>query len=198
MDGKTLLPLVLALAAWAGIWAWWKFYPIRKSNRAELPPRSAGRPASGRAESPVIGPAVRRVLVVGPARAAAPTKTLPGPAPVVQAPPRGAWDERGWQHWRERGGTVYAGYYRLLDRRLVQQRRFPGRVIIAGKQVQAYIADPPPEIGRHPKGPCFQLTSGRWFRVHWHRPAENVDEAILYIERILDEAINGAHRRRGS
>jgi hypothetical protein len=56
--------------------------------------------------------------------------------------------------------------------------------------VTAYIADPPPEIRRHPHGACFQLYRDPWFQLHWSRPARNPDDAILYMERVLDESIN--------
>jgi hypothetical protein len=31
---------------------------------------------------------------------------------------------------------------------------------------------------------------GAWFHVNWRQPARNADEAILYLEKVLDEAIN--------
>lgn len=117
--------------------------------------------------------------VIGPAR------------PVTIGPrPRGVWEEQGWTRSRNDGTWVYEGYYRVRDRH-GRQRRFPGRVIVRPGEVRPYIADPPPELRTHPKGPCFMLVRAPWFRLHWHRPAGNADEAILYIEKVLVEALNG-------
>ncbi|MGC8959360.1 MAG: hypothetical protein ACP5OO_06180 [Chloroflexia bacterium] len=104
--------------------------------------------------------------------------------------PRDAWEEQGWTRRRKDGTWVYEGYYRVWDR-YGRQRRFPGQIIMRSGEVCPYIADPPAELRTHPKGPCFMLTQAPWFRVHWHRPARNADEAILYIEQVLAEALNG-------
>lgn len=117
-------------------------------------------------------------LVIGPDR------------PVTIGPtPRGVWEEQGWTRYRNDGTWVYEGYYRVRDRH-GRQRRFPGRVIVRPGEVRPYIADPPAELRTHPKGPCFMLAHTPWFQVHWHRPAGNADEAILYIEKVLAEALN--------
>ncbi|MGC8873545.1 MAG: hypothetical protein ACP5SI_03735 [Chloroflexia bacterium] len=114
---------------------------------------------------------------------------------VVAPPPRPFWDERGWQRWRENGCTLYAGEYRARERQSRQMRRFPGYIRVRGCEVDTYIASPPSTVRYHPKGPCFQYVAGPWFRVHWHRPPRNADEAILYVEQVLDEAINGTAAR---
>lgn len=130
-------------------------------------------------EPVLVGPMEQPALIIGPAKAL-----------VVEPPPRGAWDERGWTLHNENGHKVYEGYYQVTHRHSGQPRRFRGRVIVNRRRVVPYIADPPPEVKRHPKGPCFTLVNMPWFRVRWYRPAGNVDDAILYVEKILDETLN--------
>ncbi len=78
----------------------------------------------------------------------------------------------------------------MANRRSREQLRFEGRILEAAHRVTPYIANPPVEIKRHPKGPCFRVSQAPWFQIHWRRAAANVDDALLYVERILDEAIN--------
>jgi hypothetical protein len=104
---------------------------------------------------------------------------------------RGVWDEKGWVRERRNGALVYQGTFHVTGRRSRLQRRFAGQISLADGKVAVYIADPPSEIKNHPKGPCFTRLSGNWFQLHWHRPARNVDEAILYVEKVLAEALFG-------
>ena len=127
--------------------------------------------------------------VVGPAQ---PVQVGPTHALVVDAIPRGAWDEKGWNRTTLHGKQVYTGYYDVKRRgRPVQ---YAGRVVEEHNTFVAYVADPPREIKRHPKGPCFRLIKAPWFRVEWRRPARNPDDAILYVQKVLDEALNGRRR----
>ena len=136
-----------------------------------------------------MGPSQQAVLIVGhstqPAAIIGPSEPL-----VAAPPPRGAWDDRGWTLHSENGRKVYEGYYQVTHRRTRQPRRFHGRVTVIGREVVPYIADPPREIKRQPKGPCFILVKRPWFRIDWQRPAMNADDANLYVEKILDEALN--------
>lgn len=111
----------------------------------------------------------------------------PSSAITVKPPERGAWDERGWTRTINGDRETYEGYY------TVGTRRFRGRIETRnrGRNIAAYIYNPPPEIKRHRHSACFQLTRNDWFYLHWARPARNVDDAILYMERVLDESING-------
>lgn len=138
------------------------------------------RPALG--ESLVIGPSSEPLILIHPERFV-----------TVEPLPRGAWDDRGWVKRSENGQEIYEGFYQVADRRSGQSRRFRGVVVVRGGEIVPYIADPPAELRRHPKHPCFQLCGPPWFKIHWHHAAGNVDDAILYLERVLDEAIN---RRR--
>lgn len=119
------------------------------------------------------------------------TRIAPVPVTTVEPPPRGAWDEKGWTRTAENGNEIFEGVYR------VGTRAFRGRVIAErrGRRFTAYIYDPPPEIKSHPHGRCFQKAGfgDRWFILHWARPARSTDDAIIYMERILDESLR---RRR--
>jgi hypothetical protein len=137
----------------------------------------------------------RKPVVVGPTPTmlVGPTPVIvvaPPPAILVETPHRAAWDERGWNQEAHGRMRVYRGQYQVYDRRLGRLRRFAGRVVVDRKEVCIYIADPPAEIKRHPKGPCFALEETPWFRLHWHHPARHVDEAILYMEKVLAECLN--------
>jgi hypothetical protein len=149
----------------------------------------------------VVAPAATEPLVIAPAPGRRPlvvAARTPDPA-VVAPPPRAAWDERGWTMRQQDGARVYEGEYRIRDRRAGREQRFAGRMREARNGVTVYIADPPPEIRSHPKSSCFHLlappATGQptWFVLHWHRPAKDPDSALLYLEKVLDEAIN----RRG-
>lgn len=133
----------------------------------------------------VITPAP--TIVVQPQRVEV-TKIRPAPAVKVKPPDRGAWDERGWKRNGNSRRDTYAGYY------FVGNRKFPGRIEVHGLRshtVTAYIYDPPREVKSHPHGACFQLVGDNWFHLHWSHPARNVDDAILYMERVLDESLTG-------
>lgn len=111
---------------------------------------------------------------------------------VITQPQRAVWDEYGWTQQRQ---GEYAGEYRVRDT-LERERRFAGRIREEHGQSLAYIADPPPEIRNHRHGHCLQLwgqpePGGRtWYHLHWSTPARDPDTALLYMEQMLDEAIN--------
>lgn len=121
-------------------------------------------------------------------REAAVVRVAPVKAATIRPPDRGAWDERGWRRRGERGREIYEGQYQ------VGTRRFTGRIEVERRgRISAFIHNPPTEIRRHRHRACFQqvgIGTG-WFRLHWRRDPENVDEAILYFERVLDESLNG-------
>jgi hypothetical protein len=123
----------------------------------------------------VVTPATVGVTTIAPSRAV-----------TVAVPERGAWDERGWR--RNTGGRseTYDGYY------VVGERQFRGRVEARNRrrEISAFIYDPPREIRHHEHGACFQQVGNGWFILHWARPAGNVDDAILYMEKVLDESLH--------
>jgi hypothetical protein len=152
-----------------------------------IPPTGAAR----RSAPIVVQPTL--LTVVGPGRVdnqgrfGIPT-IGPEPDLVIEPAPRAVWDDLGWERRLHGDQTVYEGHYAV--KAPGGRIWFPGRIVERRGKVSAYIADPPPAIKRHPKGPCFQLTEPPWFKVHWHRPAKDPDDAILYVQRILHEVLN--------
>ncbi len=113
------------------------------------------------------------------------TRIVPVKPMTVTPPRRGAWDENGWAKRMDGSLEIFEGHYR------VREQRFWGRVEKERSgQISAYIHNPPIEIKRHPHHACFQqvgIGTG-WFHLHWRRAPKDVDGAILYMERILDES----------
>ena len=126
---------------------------------------------------PVTGP---RPQVIGPR-----------PSTVVGAPPRFAWDEKRWRRLDGNGQTELVGRYRVHDGRRNRWHEFDGRLVQRNGEIAAYIADPPLELKQHPHGSCVQLVNAPWFRLHWNRQPRNLDDGLLYMERMLDESLNG-------
>jgi hypothetical protein len=131
--------------------------------------------------------AAAEVLIIGPA---APILIGPSENLTIGPAQRAVWDERGWTVQADLDRTTYQGQYQIFDHQQRIPRRFSGWVKETTWDVVAYIADPPPELRHHPKSVCFTPDQLPWFRVNWYIPATNVDEAILYVEKVLDEAIN--------
>jgi hypothetical protein len=145
-------------------------------------------PAGGARPTPIrVEPRTAPTVVVAPRT---PLTVRPAEVTVVEAPPRGAWDDRGWVMSKRNGHPVYQGHYQIIRRRTGRQEKFAGRVEAGPGRATAFIENPPPEVRTHPKAPCFRHISGGWFKLDWYRPASNVDDAILYMERILDQAVN--------
>ena len=142
---------------------------------------TAPRPASSRrTRTPSLVIGRDTVLVIGPQNCV-----------TVTPPPRPIWDDRGWTVRPHARGNVYTGEYRVRTATMAQPRRFAGCIVQPPwpGTIIAYVADPPPELRRHQKGACFQLTQPPWFLVHWQQPATTVDDALLYVERVLAEAL---------
>jgi hypothetical protein len=168
----------------------------RHRTLAERP--DATRLIIGPADVIVVGPSEEEpCLIVGPSEPilvgpSEPIVVIGPPEPlVVEPPPRGMWEDRGWTRCDQKNGReVYEGYFQVTRRRTGQPCRYQGCVIVDHREVVPYIADPPGELRDHPKWPCFTLVKAPWFRLEWERPAQNVDDAILYVEKVLDEALN--------
>lgn len=135
----------------------------------------------------VVGPSYSPDIIVGPK---SPVLVEPSQSIRIQPPARGAWQEKGWAIQHNTGQDIYRGYYIVKDWNSNQSRSYPGRIDVSRRNIQSFIANPPAAIRSHPKGACFSLISEGWFQIHWHRSPHNVDDAILYIERILDEVLN--------
>jgi hypothetical protein len=135
------------------------------------------------ADRSIIGP---RPQVVKPALQV----IGPKPTATVEAPPRFAWDEKRWHRTITDDIVEVMGRYRVHDRQRRQWREFDGYVTQRGREIAAYIADPPAEMKQHRHGPCLQMIKAPWFRLHWRREPKDLDAAVLYLEQMLDESIN--------
>lgn len=113
--------------------------------------------------------------------------------------PADYWEERGWQKTTllERNQTIYQGKYHVNDAD-GKERLFDGyvsvvhelpfnigdEIITAPDRFAVFINDPPVEIKKHSKGPCFMLRSeyGKTpalFSLNFTKPPTHVDQAIL-------------------
>lgn len=151
---------------------------VRPATVIQIRPSVQERSVVIRPQLPTVLPSPVATSLIGPAVATR-----------VEPPKRGAWAERGWTVRDEGRSVIYEGDYQIGP------RRFPGRIQVEGRtrRITAFIHNPPREIKRHRKGSCFQqygIGTG-WFVLHWRRPASNVDDAILYMERVLDESLGG-------
>ena len=144
-------------------------------------PLGRGQPiVIGPSEPLVIGPS--EIIQIGPS-----ALIIVEPQEIlIEAVERGAWEEKNWV----RNGDQWTGEFAIRARGRAW-RRFNGRIAMERGVAQPYIESPPKEIKKHPRGGCFHLLQGNWFIVNWHVPARDVDNAILYIEKVLDECLNG-------
>jgi hypothetical protein len=140
-------------------------------------------------KSIVVRPEKHEVIVVGPSK---PIVVSPQRRTgiVIGPQPRGVWNEQGWNCSRLGNRHVYEGFFRATNLQAGQHFRFEGRIIAERGEFLTYIANPPPGIRHHPKGACFAAETPPWFRLHWHHAPQNVDEAILYMEKVLSEVLN--------
>ena len=169
---------------------WQKIFGPRNGHQEQATPDEAHAPLVIGPTNPnqlIIGPAGHPALLVNPGQV---VQIGPPTEILVQPPHRGLWDERGWTWEKQNGQRFFQGYYQAYHSRTGERRTWPGRIFVRGREISLYIAGPPQNLNRHPKWPCFHQEEGRWFRLNWHRAARNVDDAILYMERILDEVIN--------
>lgn len=190
--------LLLAYMPWflsAVLLVVWTFWPKAKAE-ARRPDYPAFPDVEASASLLVIGPSAPIQIQSQAPQLVAPLVAVvtvgPAPAITVGAPPLEAWEEKGWKKCTEDKTIVYDGYYQVTDRRTGRKRNFHGKVKMEGRVAQAYIADPPMEFfANHVKASCLREWREKpWWVLHWARAALNVNQAIFYMERILDEAIN--------
>lgn len=132
-----------------------------------------------------VRPSQRPALTVGPATTIVSTTT----AVTVIPPRRGVWEDKGWTCHQNGGQLLYTGRFEIRQRSNGRRHSFDGRVEMVRQEPIPFISNPPAAIKTHSKGPCFMLDHDRWYRIHWHRPPKNVDDAILYVEKILSEVL---------
>ncbi len=121
-----------------------------------------------------------------------PIAVRPKPRAIVDAKPiNSLWERAGWTKQRGPRGDIYTGTYRVRNTRTGRGGTFDGRVEVAG-MCQAYIRNPPAELRKHPKAPCFLPVASGWWHMNWWSGTADVDETIAYVEKVLDEAISGS------
>ena len=70
--------------------------------------------------------------------------------------------------------------------------RYPGWIVEwPGLPADVYIDNPPLELRKHEHGSCFQLAkpNSSRFKLHWRRAARSFDEALTYMQQLLDESV---------
>jgi len=109
-------------------------------------------------------------------------------------------DVEGWwrrvcvRRWRviETGRSItYVGEYALWDPRRGRGLKVRGRVVEwPGLGTDVYLYDPPDTLRHHQHGTCLQLLrpGGKWFKLHWTRPARTFAASKEYVEQMLWEA----------
>lgn len=98
---------------------------------------------------------------------------------VVRREFRTLLDERGWER---RGGSLF-GYYRTPF------GAYRGRIVlrVAGR-TSFYIFNPPQCLWQHSHASCFIHRGGDSYEVHFSRQGQTVDDGLIAIEKILNEA----------
>ena len=164
--------------------------PVARPKQMDVEPPTQAHEKGAIKVEPIdtisIGPA--RAIVIGPSDHTV-TVIKPSKSTHIAPPDRPAWDERGWSQSGEHGHEVYQGWYQVRDRN-GQPRQYPGRIEMNGGIAQPFIHEPPSQVKDHPKGVCFNHKGDGWFIVHWHTPATNPSDAMLYVERVLHESLN--------
>ena len=82
-------------------------------------------------------------------------------------------------------------------RKLLQGQDFVlGQIALRNQRTaEVYLYDPPLYIGKHWHGRCMQLLTpgGKWFRLHFEKPATSFGDAYTFVEHMLTEAFNLTH-----
>lgn len=115
---------------------------------------------------------------------------------VAARPITSLWERNGWTRQDGRRGTVYTGEFRATRARSGARQLFAGRIEQLGGHCQAYVRHPPPSLlAEHPKRLCFHALDQGWFHMNWWHGTSCVDETIVYVEKVLAEALNGTWRQ---
>ncbi len=90
------------------------------------------------------------------------------------------WHRLGWRKLK----IGYQGHYQF------RQHKWPGLIKTdASGDLDAFIWNPPEALRNHRHWNCFSHEGGGKFRVHFLDDVENVNDAILNVQRLLAEAI---------
>lgn len=100
------------------------------------------------------------------------------------------WQSSGWR----KDSWTYSGFYRT------PYERYPGAIIERpGEETNYYIFSPPACLSYHPHHYCFHREGGtNRYDIHFSKPGQTVDDAILAVEAILTEALEryGGKKRK--
>ena len=118
-------------------------------------------------------------------------------ASVSIQPNRPFWQRAGWQQSEEEEGVVYRGRFRIWDKPGATFRHYPGRIETGYGNSRIFVSNPPETlIKEHPARWCFSHLGDGWYQMHWRRGTGDIDLSLAYLEKLLDEALNGWGRRR--
>ncbi|CAN5721488.1 hypothetical protein BH23CHL2_BH23CHL2_19740 [soil metagenome] len=112
-------------------------------------------------------------------------------------PNRTLWQRAGWQRSNEGRGVVYRGRFRIWDKRGGIFRHYAGRIETGEGNSRIFVHDPPEAlIKRHPARWCLAHIKDGWYRLNWRRGTGDIDLSLAFLEKLLDEALNGRRNRR--
>lgn len=99
-----------------------------------------------------------------------------------------ALEQRGW---RKRDNTWHGHYV------LKQVGTFEGRIEKRGDIYYPFIRRPPQQIKNSPKFSCLHPQEKGWWWIHLHENStDDPGSIVLYIERLLHQALSNSEGRR--
>ncbi len=91
---------------------------------------------------------------------------------------------KGWSWKSEHKKLIYDGFYDLGYKKI--QGKIEVTILSGNKRfVKAWIFNPP--ASKHPKRGCLHHIGQGWFGVHWAAAPTTAIDAVLYLEKLLDE-----------
>lgn len=108
---------------------------------------------------------------------------------AADVPPSGS----ALPYWQERGWVACDGY--LVGSYEVGNARYEGQV---NARIGRYlIRNPPPALRAHPHWACFRPLGLGWYWVHFNTVPGDIGSGIMYVERLLHEAVRSRSAREG-
>lgn len=101
-----------------------------------------------------------------------------------------------WRRDDRDGSSIFRGRFLIFDRKGTVIDYVVGQIVFRRRGVaEVYLYDPPLYIGKHRHGRCMQLLKpgGKWFRLHFEKPASTFGDAYTFVEHMLTEACNLTH-----
>lgn len=101
-----------------------------------------------------------------------------------------------WYEDDSAGFKAFKGRFLIYDRAGKIQDFVLGQIALRNQRTaEVYLYDPPLYIGKHRHGRCMQLLTpgGKWFRLHFEKPASTFGDAYTFVEHMLTEAFNLTH-----